>query len=365
MTVTELATVSPRTSALSDLLQEPFSSPKAPLDEGWLDAVAMLLVDAIADRDSATIGTAVTMLPRLQRVSQGPTGTAAFALSAVARLAEERCGLGAVHGLEADSHPARMLCVIVRSPGLSNDEISAALSTDSTEVSRSGARLRSDGLAFARKLGRRNAWEATPRGVGVARELLGASAELAQAIEPTSQASLAEAFQRSADLLLTVVESLRAAESVQTGSPLKSALTDTFEMLFRPIGGALTSGIKQVRAVIDGSAAQGAAVADPTDGEWLLRLHVSPPAGGPPCSHPPDAKALEVKAHPKGWAVIWPNGKRAIRVFARQQQAVMYAKKVARKRGVELKVGADSPPPSSVDDRRVAPSKTPVSSGVS
>lgn len=74
--------------------------------------------------------------------------------------------------IEAGSHAHRFLTLIAGSSGLSNGELVDQLATDETEVSRTGRKLLEGGYAVRQKVGRRNAWSITARGLAVL-DLLG------------------------------------------------------------------------------------------------------------------------------------------------------------------------------------------------
>lgn len=66
--------------------------------------------------------------------------------------------------LESGSVAHQMLSQMADKRGLSNDDLAGLLLVNKTQVSRAGARLQASGLATARRAGRRNAWDITPRG---------------------------------------------------------------------------------------------------------------------------------------------------------------------------------------------------------
>jgi DNA-binding MarR family transcriptional regulator len=69
--------------------------------------------------------------------------------------------------LEPDSLSHRMLVIIAERQRLSNTDIADELEVDKSQIARAGRRLIGAGLARARRAGRRNAWEITPRGFEV------------------------------------------------------------------------------------------------------------------------------------------------------------------------------------------------------
>jgi predicted NBD/HSP70 family sugar kinase/DNA-binding MarR family transcriptional regulator len=139
-----------------------------------LEALAMLSVDACADRDEANLDLIRAGAQRvLGHVSGGsPSAPEALALAGRLRSLIDVAHWGLERSLPADftaklgrrSHAFRMLELIALRPGASNQDIASTLGLHETEVSRAGRRLIADGLADKRKFGRINRWEISPRG---------------------------------------------------------------------------------------------------------------------------------------------------------------------------------------------------------
>lgn len=142
--------------------------------ERQFNTLAMLITDASLDADDAALAQAHTGLQWLYRdhgrsAGDMPGGQDEFygrlhGLMDVTQWALRRLPARLQLALAPSSHAARFLAVVVRRPGLSNQEIAACLGTDETEVSRVGRRLLAAGVVMRRKEWRRNVWDATPRG---------------------------------------------------------------------------------------------------------------------------------------------------------------------------------------------------------
>jgi len=142
--------------------------------EGSLDALRMLLVGAIQEEDDYSLRLAVQGLHRLYL----SRGSASETLEAREDLGELRglhnvasmvleglVPLGILAELEPDSVPHQMLVAIADDRTKSNADLASDLGVDKSQVSRAGARLHAAGLARARRAGRKNLWEITPRGL--------------------------------------------------------------------------------------------------------------------------------------------------------------------------------------------------------
>ena len=162
-----------RLAELSNLTDELEASPEA-VASGDFNALAMMIADAALDADEASLTAAQEGLQRLyglqswidqpspeQREARGRVLGMIDLLQWTLRRVVPKTLLGQ---LEPTSHAHRFLEFLAEQPGISNQELASRLETDHTEVSRVGRRLMESGLARKRKLGRRNAWEITPRG---------------------------------------------------------------------------------------------------------------------------------------------------------------------------------------------------------
>jgi DNA-binding transcriptional ArsR family regulator len=78
---------------------------------------------------------------------------------------ERALALDALSELERDSTAHEFIKAVVERPGSTNYEIATMLSTSDAEISRVGRRLTDAGLAAKRRVGRRNHWEVTPKGI--------------------------------------------------------------------------------------------------------------------------------------------------------------------------------------------------------
>jgi predicted NBD/HSP70 family sugar kinase/DNA-binding MarR family transcriptional regulator len=138
------------------------------------EALAMLLADACADRDEASLDRIRAGAQRLLgRVSSGTGEPGAASLNGrlrslidVAHWGLER-SLPPADDLDHRSHAFRVLELIALHPGISNQDMAKILGLHESEISRAGRRLIADGLAHKRRLGRANRWEISPRGAEV------------------------------------------------------------------------------------------------------------------------------------------------------------------------------------------------------
>ena len=142
-----------------------------------LRSIHLLLIDATLDGDTFLLDVAVEGLrgagaaplgldadPETRARLQGR----AEALAEEALLALERLpSLTGLAAYEPDSQAACFLRAIAEHPNLGNDGIAAQLEAGPERVSALGRELVQRGLAAKRRVGRRNAWDITPRGVQV------------------------------------------------------------------------------------------------------------------------------------------------------------------------------------------------------
>lgn len=216
-----------RTAILTRLLQEASESlddfarsgDDDPDLELWTRACASLLVDATRTSDTRTLKSAAHHIPRLAGARlrlphPPPSGVFDGVLMALmsSTSAALRRSLGSQLWLESGSHAHRMLALIGRQEGITNNEIAQQLSIDPTEVSRNGRRLRENGLAVARQVGRCNAWELTPNG----RDVLAANTS-----NPDPDGT-AEGEDASGTLLRSTIGKLEHSRGKPVGSPLRA-----------------------------------------------------------------------------------------------------------------------------------------------
>lgn len=150
-------------------------APRGADAEGDLEALRLLIVDAIMEHDDYTLRHGVEGLHRLL-VLWAAAGTRDPEISEahgelrglhnVASMALERMvPLAILAEISPDTLPHDVLSYIVDHPGCSNEDIGQELGTGKTQVSRAGRRLGDAGLARKRRTGSHNSWQATPRGV--------------------------------------------------------------------------------------------------------------------------------------------------------------------------------------------------------
>lgn len=141
---------------------------------GGLEALTMLVCDAILDQDDYSIRLMMDASHRVLAMwGVTPASTEAaiargqlVGLHDVASMALERIvPLAILVEIEPETIAHRFLAALVDEPGASNDELAVTLDIGKTAVSRAGRRLHSAGLARKRRAGRRNSWEVTPRGL--------------------------------------------------------------------------------------------------------------------------------------------------------------------------------------------------------
>jgi hypothetical protein len=143
--------------------------------EGTVEALRVLLVDAVMDQDDYALSHAVDGLHRVYISLRGDRNADAEAaemrgelrgLHNVASVALERMvPLRMLAEIAPDTLVHKVLAHVVEHPGCSNDDLVRQLETDKTQVSRAGRRLIDAGMARKRRMGSRNAWQPTPRGI--------------------------------------------------------------------------------------------------------------------------------------------------------------------------------------------------------
>lgn len=189
-----------RSGEVKDLLVEAEPDARADssaLDEGWFDALAMLVMDATLEADRESIAVAREGVSRLVASMEGPdlgTTERRGRLLGILDMADwglDRIGPLALAGsMEPESHGARFLVIVSGRPGASNKDLAASLGVDDTEVSRVGRRLLQAGLAERHRVGRTNSWRLTSRGLQVAKALAGAHQVAATVIDTTKPAAM-------------------------------------------------------------------------------------------------------------------------------------------------------------------------------
>jgi hypothetical protein len=138
-------------------------------------ALAMLIVDATLDGDEASLHAASRQLQLIYRLLVRAASDRqeaiedrgrVLALLDVASWGMERAlSLGALAELEFDSAAHQFLKAVSEKPGMTNHELGQVIGVSDAEVSRVGRRLADVSLAAKRRLGRRNHWEVTPKGL--------------------------------------------------------------------------------------------------------------------------------------------------------------------------------------------------------
>ncbi|TDC81335.1 hypothetical protein, partial [Actinomadura sp. 7K507] len=180
------------------------------ISDGHFSALGMLITDASLSADEPALVECQDGLQWLHRHYldvgglDGPQREQRgriLGLIDVVHWALKRLPSGLQLALQPDGHAARFLLAVSARPGLSNQQVAAALGTDETEVSRVGRKLLSAGVVWRRKEWRHNAWDLTPRG----RHYLETSGLLAAEAGPDGHAGparpAADAPPRSPDAL--------------------------------------------------------------------------------------------------------------------------------------------------------------------
>lgn len=144
--------------------------------EGDLEALRLLLVDAVMDHDDYALRLAVDGLHRLLVIwaaagDRDPEVVESRGelrgLHNLASMALERMvPLAILAEIAPDTVAYEVLAYITENPGCSNHDLIHHTGTDKTQVSRAGRRLSDAGLVRKRRTGSRNSWQTTPRGVG-------------------------------------------------------------------------------------------------------------------------------------------------------------------------------------------------------
>jgi AcrR family transcriptional regulator/predicted MarR family transcription regulator len=128
------------------------------------DAVALGLVDAVLERDSATLTAVLDALRAAHTRADGDADLSGWLDAAIAF---------AHWGLERSPSPTPVaqgtqahafLAALAGSPRSGSADLRDLLDTDETQISRTGRRLLEMGLVMRRKVGRQVFWELTPRG---------------------------------------------------------------------------------------------------------------------------------------------------------------------------------------------------------
>jgi DNA-binding MarR family transcriptional regulator len=162
-----------RLRALSNALREMIEARR--LGDEQSNAVAMLIIDATLDGDEASLHAASRQLQFLYRaltkedtrdrsVLEDRGRVLAF-LDAAGWGLERTLALDVVAELEQHSAAHEFLRAVSDSPGMTNTDIAKEIGISAAEVSRLGRRLADSSLAAKRRLGRRNHWEITPKGL--------------------------------------------------------------------------------------------------------------------------------------------------------------------------------------------------------
>ena len=128
------------------------------------EAVALGLVDALLERDDATLAAALDALRDARARADGDQGLVGWLDAAIAcshwGLERVPSGAAVTHGTQAHD----FLSVLENSPQLGSAALRGLLEIDETQVSRTGRRLLESGLVTRRKVGRQVFWQLTPRG---------------------------------------------------------------------------------------------------------------------------------------------------------------------------------------------------------
>jgi AcrR family transcriptional regulator len=128
------------------------------------DAVALGLVDAVLERDSATLTAVLEALRDALGRADGDEALTGWldASIAFAHWGLERSPSTAPVAEGTQAH--EFLSALAGAPRIGSAELRELLETDETQVSRAGRRLLEAGLVTRRKIGRQVYWEMTPRG---------------------------------------------------------------------------------------------------------------------------------------------------------------------------------------------------------
>lgn len=152
-----------------------FETPRGMNAEGDLEALRLLVVDAIFDNDDYALRLAVDGLHRLLVIWMSANGAADIVeargelrgIHNVASMALERMvPLAILAEVSPEGLPHEVLTYVAEHPGCSNTDLTIHTGRDKTQISRAGRRLWDAGLIRKRRTGSHNAWQITPRGVG-------------------------------------------------------------------------------------------------------------------------------------------------------------------------------------------------------
>jgi DNA-binding MarR family transcriptional regulator len=137
--------------------------------EGVFNALAMLIVDAALDDDEHSLDWVLSGIQSAAAVRTDADAERFGRLLALADITawalDRTLSASFLHEFEQSSHAHSFIRVITDRPGISNLDIMQELGVSESEVSRLGRQLIQAGVASKRRLGRRNHWEVTPRGV--------------------------------------------------------------------------------------------------------------------------------------------------------------------------------------------------------
>ncbi len=144
--------------------------------EGDLEALRLFLVDAMMDHDDYALRHAVDGLHRLLATWAAVEAKdreilenhgEVRGLHNLASMALERMvPLAILAEIDPDTQAHEILAYVADNPGCSNLDVMQGTEIGKTQVSRVGRRLRDAGLIRKQRTGTRNAWQATPRGLG-------------------------------------------------------------------------------------------------------------------------------------------------------------------------------------------------------
>jgi DNA-binding MarR family transcriptional regulator len=145
--------------------------------EGVFRALAQLVVDATLDGDEPGLNFAVGEFQRRYgeavrtdspNLADAETrGRLLGLIDITQRALEAVLPLSLLAEFEVSSHHHGFLAHIAEEPGSTNRAIEDAMDLDDTYVSKVGRRLELAGAARKRRLGRKNHWEITPRGLKI------------------------------------------------------------------------------------------------------------------------------------------------------------------------------------------------------
>jgi DNA-binding MarR family transcriptional regulator len=159
----EQVAVNERADALLELVAG--LSPESP--EQAFDALTQTLVDALLERDDATMETATEALRRCERAfatSGEPLGRVRGLLALAFAALERLTTRSTVQEIGVNTHAHRMLLALRRQGSLRSSQLAELLDVSATEISRTGRALTRHGLAVRTKAGRDVYWDLSPRG---------------------------------------------------------------------------------------------------------------------------------------------------------------------------------------------------------